>query len=94
MTPDEPERTAVIVIRAWTEEDDRTPSLRARVTWTLDVSRREEQAVTFSAIEDVVMHVRRCLAQFLGAELVRCGARASPRRSPVAPLRGPGTDSA
>ena len=62
MGPDT-ERVGVIVIRAWTEAPD--GSLRARITWTLDVSRSgEEQSRAAASGEQVLAAVREWLDAF------------------------------
>jgi hypothetical protein len=47
------ERVSVIVIRAWTEAAD--DSLRARITWTLDVSRSGEEETSAAASGDEIL---------------------------------------
>ena len=56
-------RVGVIVVRAWTEAAD--DSLRARITWTLDVSRSgEEESHAAASIEQVLAAVREWLDAF------------------------------
>lgn len=57
------ERVSVIVIRAWTEAAD--DSLRARITWTLDVSTSgEEENCAAASGEQVLAAVREWLDAF------------------------------
>jgi len=52
------ERTAVLVVRAWTEAGAQRP-LRARVTCTLDVSEPgDEQTFTAASEQEIVKAVR------------------------------------
>jgi hypothetical protein len=57
-----PERTGVLVIRAWIEGE--RPSLRLRITWTLDVSDPVEQSATTTSVEEACAVVRRWLEGF------------------------------
>lgn len=60
------ERTAVLVVRAWTEAGAQG-SLRARVTCTLDVSEPgEEQTVTAASEQEIVEAVRSWLNAVTG----------------------------
>jgi hypothetical protein len=60
------ERTGVIVVRAWIE-NDASATLRARITTSSDLS-SEEQTVTVAAgIDEVVAGVRDWLEAFMGA---------------------------
>jgi hypothetical protein len=63
----QPERTAVLVIRAWLEEEEESDSrFRARVTSTLDVSERAEPTTTTCAAQhEVVRAVRGWLRAFV-----------------------------
>jgi hypothetical protein len=63
----QPERTAVLVIRAWLEgEEDSSPRFRARVTSTLDVSERgEPMTATCASEHEVVRAVRGWLRAFV-----------------------------
>jgi len=58
-----PDRTAVLVIRAWTEPGLR--GLRARITRSVDISRREEVVSSAGSVDEVVAQVGRWLAAFL-----------------------------
>lgn len=59
------ERTAVLVIRAWTE-DGAAAGFRARVTTTLDISKQGSSVEAFRRPEDVVQSVLDWLAAFAG----------------------------
>lgn len=64
-----PERVAVMVIRAWIEEESDSPELRARLT-EIDklVGRHVESRVIVSAdVDEISEEVRRWLARFLAA---------------------------
>jgi hypothetical protein len=66
--PRAPERTAVLVIRAWLEEDGEKP-LRARITSTLDVSApRATEASGAASEEDVLGAVRAWLRAFVSGD--------------------------
>jgi hypothetical protein len=53
------ERTAVLVIRAWLEEENAANPLRFRITSTLDVSAPQARETSLAASEeDVVTAVR------------------------------------
>jgi len=52
-----PRRTGVFVVRAWLEEE-RPGALRARITSTLDVSRRDVAVSTASKAEEIERAVR------------------------------------
>jgi hypothetical protein len=61
-----PERTAVLVIRAWLEDDDPEPRLRARITSTLDISAaglRDSSAA--ASQQEIVRAVRNWLRAFV-----------------------------
>jgi hypothetical protein len=59
------ERTAVLVIRAWLEEDDDAKRLRARITSTLDASARQATDTIGAASEkEIVNAVRTWLRAF------------------------------
>ena len=47
-----PERTGVLVIRVWAESDH-GPSLRARITSTLDLTQRDEVSTPASSAEEI-----------------------------------------
>ncbi len=53
--PRAPERTAVLVIRAWLEEDNVENPLRVRITRTLDVSAAKATETFGAASEDEVL---------------------------------------
>lgn len=66
--PRAPERTAVLVIRAWLEEEKVESPLRARITSTLDVSApRATETVVAASEEEVVKAVRDWLRAFVSA---------------------------
>ncbi len=54
-----PERTAVLVIRAWLEPTNETAALRARVTSTLDVSVPGRRTTTSVASEEEIVNAVR-----------------------------------
>lgn len=57
--PGVPERTAVLVIRAWFEVENEADSLRFRITSTLDVTApRVTSTLGAASEEDVVKAVR------------------------------------
>lgn len=56
------EQTGVLVIRVWAEGD--ATSLRARITRTVDVSRRDEVSTVASSAEEVEAVVRTWLHDF------------------------------
>ncbi|HSF60640.1 MAG TPA: hypothetical protein VLA69_03020 [Gaiellaceae bacterium] len=61
-----PERTAVLVIRAWLEDDDAEPRLRARITSTLEVSATGLRDTSVVAAEqEIVRAVRTWLRAFV-----------------------------
>lgn len=59
-----PQRTGLLVVRAWLE-DDRPEALRARITSTVDLSHRDFSVVTAHAPEEIQDAVRAWLAAFL-----------------------------
>ena len=62
-----PERTAVLVIRAWFE-DDAEPQLRARITSTLDVSAtRPRDSSAAASQQEIVCVVRNWLRAFVAS---------------------------
>lgn len=62
------EQTAVLVIRAWLEEDDDAKRLRARITSRLDASARQGTDMIGAASEkEIVDAVRTWLRAFAGA---------------------------
>jgi hypothetical protein len=63
------ERTAVLVIRAWLEEENAANPLRFRITSTLDVSAPQARETSLAASEeDVVTAVRAWLRAFVSGE--------------------------
>ena len=58
------ERTAVLVIRAWIEGEP--PTLRMRITRTLDVDARDEATEATASIDEACAIVRRWLEQLQG----------------------------
>jgi hypothetical protein len=64
--PGAPERTAVLVIRAWFEGENEANSLRFRITSTLDViAPRVTNTFGAASEEDVVRAVRAWLRAFV-----------------------------
>lgn len=57
------ERTGVLVIRAWIEGEP--ASLRLRITRTLDISSRDEEATAAASIDEACAVVRRWLDDFV-----------------------------
>jgi hypothetical protein len=55
-------RGAVMVIRAWVEDDGR---LRARITKTLDVASRNEETTVVLGTDQVLAQVERWLQAFM-----------------------------
>jgi hypothetical protein len=62
--PPPPRPTAVLIVRAW-HEDDSAAALRVRITSTLDVSRGDELVSTAATPEQVYETVRAWLEDFL-----------------------------
>lgn len=61
-----PERTAVLVIRVWLEEENAAQPLRARITSRFDVSAPRAQATTSAASErEILDAVRGWLRAFV-----------------------------
>jgi hypothetical protein len=58
-----PERTGVLVIRIWAESDQ-SPSLRARITRTLDLTQRDEVSTRASSAEEIEAVVHTWLGEF------------------------------
>jgi hypothetical protein len=58
------ERTGVLVVRAWLE-DDRPDALRARITSTLDLAQRELDVTPAEKPEQVLQTVKAWLDAFL-----------------------------
>jgi hypothetical protein len=56
-----PERTAVLVIRAWIEGEP--PTLRMRITHTLDVSLGEDESTAAASVDEACAIVRRWLEE-------------------------------
>jgi hypothetical protein len=62
-----PRRTGVLVIRAWLENGE-PAVLRARITWTLDVSRHETNAASAGRPDEIEDVVRSWLAAVLAGD--------------------------
>lgn len=62
-----PRRTGVLVIRAWLENGE-PATLRARITWTLDVSRHEKGAASAGRPDEIEQAVRSWLAALLAGD--------------------------
>lgn len=58
------ERTGVLVIRVWAE-GDRPLVLRARMTWTLDVTEREQVTAAVAGIDAIETATRAWLEEFM-----------------------------
>jgi hypothetical protein len=58
-----PRRTGVLVVRAWLE-GERPGTLRARITSTLDLSRRDVAVSAASSAEEIQRAVRAWLDEF------------------------------
>ena len=56
---DRPERSGVLVVRAWVEGDPR--QLKARLTHTTDVHRHEEESTTVSSVRGIHDEIDRWL---------------------------------
>jgi hypothetical protein len=54
------ERSGVLVVRAWIEGEP--AQLKARITQTIDLARREPESATVSSGEEIEAEVRRWLA--------------------------------
>jgi hypothetical protein len=63
------ERTGVLVIRAWIESNGQD-GLRARITWTLDVTEQGEVSTAASTPEAITEVVAEWLRAFLAAASV------------------------
>lgn len=63
MSPSEPERAGLLVVRAWTE--DGTPNLRARIVYMTDVTRRVQVEKLAATPDEVEAAVRTWLAALL-----------------------------
>jgi hypothetical protein len=59
------ERSAVLVIRAWTEDGSETGALRARITQVLDLSQRETSEVVAGSRREIVAAVESWLDALL-----------------------------
>ncbi len=59
-TAHRPERSGVLVVRAWVEGDP--PQLKARLTHTTDVHRHEEDSATVSSARGIHDEIDRWLA--------------------------------
>jgi hypothetical protein len=62
--PPPPRPTAVLIVRAW-HEDDPAASLRVRITSTLDISRGDELVSAAATPEEVYEALRAWLEAFL-----------------------------
>lgn len=58
-TADRPERSGVLVVRAWIEGDP--PQLKARLTHTTDIHRHEEESATVSSVRGIHDEIDRWL---------------------------------
>lgn len=58
------EKTGVLVIRAWLEEDLGESALRARITQTLDISRPQPLETAAASEEEILEIVRAWLRSF------------------------------
>lgn len=58
------ERSGVLVVRAWIEGE--TPQLKARISHTIDLVRREPESTTASSAEQICAEVRRWLEALEG----------------------------
>jgi hypothetical protein len=63
MSPSGPERAGLLVVRAWTE--DGTPSLKARIVYTTDVTRGVQVEKLAATPDEVETAVRTWLAALL-----------------------------
>lgn len=59
-----PQRTGLLVVRAWLE-DDRPDGLRARITSTVDLARRDSAVTTAHTPEEIQEAVRAWLAALI-----------------------------
>jgi len=57
-----PEQTGVLVIRVWVEGE--SPRLRARITRTSDVTRRDEVSSVASSVDEIKVVVHTWLSEF------------------------------
>jgi hypothetical protein len=62
------ERTAVLVIRAWLEEEIEEDALRARITQSLDVSSTETSERRAASKEEILIAVEEWLQAFVGSQ--------------------------
>ena len=62
-----PPRTAVLIVRAWTEGGP-VPHLRARITQNLDVASADDVVTTATTVEEVCQTVRAWLEALLSPE--------------------------
>jgi hypothetical protein len=58
-----PERTGVLVIRIWAE-GDQAPTLRARITKTLDLTQPDEVSTVASSADEIESVVHVWLSEF------------------------------
>jgi hypothetical protein len=66
-TADRPERSGVLVVRAWIEGDPR--QLKARLTHTTDVTRDAEESATVSSVRGIHAEVDRWLEALQAADV-------------------------
>jgi hypothetical protein len=59
-------RTAVLVIRAWLEDDVEHEALRARIKQTLDVSNPDETEIAARSEQEILAAVSTWLHTFVG----------------------------
>jgi hypothetical protein len=64
--------TGVLVVRAWLE-DERDDGLRARITWTVDISRRDVTRVAAFGQEEIQRVVRTWLDALVAGDDSRTG---------------------
>jgi hypothetical protein len=64
------EKTGVLVIRAWIEQGLDQTALRARITWTLDISAPEPFETLASTEQEIVSTVQAWLRAFTDAATV------------------------
>jgi hypothetical protein len=62
-----PKATGVLVVRAWLE-DRRNGALRARITWTADVSQRDVTRVIVAGEEEIRREVQTWLDALVGGD--------------------------
>ena len=60
------DRTAILILRVWTEGHPRT-GFRARITQTLDSSASERKVATAATPDDIYAAIRTWVEAFMGA---------------------------